>query len=160
MPNVHYNRLIRHHCFKFRDSVSHQMCHIVRQTFLKNMNGIRGIISWHDTQWHSVIPHLLKTIFKFFLVVKSPMDTFHPAKLQHWTSCVHWRKHIIVSCGVAWSFDIIGFLDMIKLYRFSRQKMHYEISSFLLNCVLRCNAFPGFDWVFYMCLREFETTKI
>ena len=115
------------------------------------MNGIRGIISWHDNQWHIVTPLMLWPHFlkSFFYLKRSQWTHFTQQNIS--TEPAVCTEENISLYHVAWCFDIIGFLDMIILYRCSRQKMHYEISSFLLNCVLRCNALPGFDWAFYMC---------
>ena len=87
LGNIHYNWLLGHYNFKFCDSVSHQMCDVVEQIFLKNMIG-RGIISSCNIEWHLASPifvlfgaHFLKTAFQAISVEQGQMDTFHRAKL-------------------------------------------------------------------------------
>ena len=90
--NTKWNRLKIHVYLIFCDSVSHQICDIVKQIFFKNMI-CRGIISWRDTQWYTVTPlfgllwdNFLKTVFQSISVEQCQMATIHRAKLKYWNS--------------------------------------------------------------------------
>ena len=92
IDNIHYGRPLGHYNFKFCDSVSPQMCDLVKEIYLKNMK-VRGFISLSDTKWQLVV-----TIFVVFL---SPfpkkcllgsfswmgqIDKVHRTKLQYFFS--------------------------------------------------------------------------
>ena len=53
--DIHYNRLLGHYYFQFCDSVSRQICDLVKKIFFTNMKG-RGIISLSEIECHLVPP--------------------------------------------------------------------------------------------------------